>query len=133
MDDSKCLRGGGIRMTKQKKWILEGLCHHPQSAEELFIKLKKAGHRLDITTIYRNLEMLTRGNSVSMTRFADGVARYELRQGSKHHHHAVCDDCGKIIDLELDEDVLMRQVFRQTNFHVERHMLEFFGKCSNCK
>lgn len=133
MDDATNLMRAGVRMTKQKKWILEGLCHHPQSAEELFVKLKKAGHRLDITTIYRNLETLVVGNILVMTRFADGVARYELKQGAKHHHHAVCDNCGTIIDIELDEDLLMSQVSKQTSFRVDRHMLEFFGKCANCK
>lgn len=132
MDDSENRPKLRVRMTKQKKWILEGLCHHPQSAEELFIKLKKAGHKLDITTIYRNLETLVNGNVLSMTRFADGVARYELYEDSKHHHHAVCDSCGKIIDIEFDEKLLIHQVNKQTNFRIDRHILEFFGRCSDC-
>ncbi len=133
MDDRKNSRVTGVRMTKQKKWILGALCHHPQSAEELFIKLKKAGHKLDITTIYRNLEALVAGNILFMTRFADGISRYELSKGKGHHHHAVCDECGKIVDIELDEEFLMDQVRKMTNFHVDRHMLEFFGRCNNCK
>lgn len=120
-----------VRMTKQKKWILGALCHHPLSADELFLKLKKSGHRIDLTTIYRNLETLAAAGTIVETHFSDGVARFELSDGT-HHHHVICGECGKVEDIAIDEKILIQATAKKTDFTISRHILEFFGVCRDC-
>ena len=58
---------------------------------------------------------------------------FELLEGSGHHHHLVCDNCGAIEDIPLSEALLLNQVKKQTDFQVNSHMLEFFGLCPTCQ
>jgi Fe2+ or Zn2+ uptake regulation protein len=66
--------------------------------------------------------------------FGDGKKRYELISShSYHHHHLVCNSCGIIEEVEFEENILLAQVNRKSNFKIERHQLEFFGLCPNCQ
>jgi Fur family ferric uptake transcriptional regulator len=50
-----------------------------------------------------------------------------------HHHHLVCNSCGKIEDIRLNEQKFIKEVAVKSQFLVDHHHLEFFGYCSNCQ
>ena len=83
------------------------------------------------TTIYRELEQFVKQGIVSEVEFGDGKKRYELSR--EHHHHLVCRDCGNIEDIEIDENKLFKNINSQSNFLIENHNIEFFGKCRKCQ
>lgn len=88
------------------------------------------------TTVYRELERLVGLNLVSAITLPDGPVRYEfLRPGEDHHHHALCEGCGTIAELSLDEDLssLENSVAHQTGFQISKHLLEFIGLCQTCR
>jgi Fur family ferric uptake transcriptional regulator len=88
------------------------------------------------TTVYRELERLVGLNLVSTITLPDGPVRYEfLKPGEDHHHHALCEGCGVIAELSLDEDLssLEKAVARQTGFRISKHLLEFIGLCQTCR
>ena len=50
-----------------------------------------------IASVYRVLDSLAELRLVQRVDIGDGVARYEpAHAGGDHHHHLVCDDCGKV-------------------------------------
>lgn len=116
-----------VRMTKARKAVMEIFdeAKFPLTAMEV-------NKNLDVnkTTIYRELEFLVAQNFLNEVNFGDGSLRFEKTK--HHHHHLVCDNCGKVQEIELDEKKLFNSLSRK-NFEITRHNLEFFGLCQNCK
>ena len=126
------LKETGFKITVPRKEILNILSSEPKSAQEVFEVLKQKGFNPDLVTVYRTLELFTKLGLVRKTQFEDKIARFELLS-NKHHHHLVCIKCGSIEDAIINEDLFIKQIKKQSNFKVERHALEFFGFCKNCK
>jgi Fe2+ or Zn2+ uptake regulation protein len=99
----------------------------PVDANSLIEKLK-----VNKTTVYRQIDKLINENKITEVELGDGKKRYELKS-LDHHHHLVCKKCGKLEDIELNENDLLKEVAKRTNFVVDSHSLEFFGHCYNCK
>ena len=113
-------------MIKKQLTTLLEKSEYPISVPEILSKVKA-----NKTTIYRELdEFLTKG-VIGEVEFGDGKKRYELKSHG-HHHHLVCKNCGKIEDVEIDEKRLLKGI-NNSNFLIENHSIEFFGKCANCK
>lgn len=129
---SQILRQKGYRLTAPRQRILDVLTTHPQSVDEILSALKSKGEQTDKVTVYRTLDCFVDLGIVGKTQFHDKKAQYELLSEA-HHHHLVCDKCGSVEDVALNEAVLLRKVSEQTNFQVKSHSLEFFGLCANCK
>ena len=71
------------------------------SAQELHERALTAGSRVGIASVYRALEGMDALGLVQRVDLGDGVARYEpAHAGGDHHHHLVCDDCGKVEPFE---------------------------------
>lgn len=98
----------------------------PVDASYLIEKLK-----VNKTTVYRQIDKLVDDNKIVEVELGDGKKRYELKD-LKHHHHLVCNKCGMIEDIELNEEIILKELSIKTNFKVENHSLEFFGNCVNC-
>lgn len=103
----------------------------PLSAIEILEKLKTKGLKVNKTTVYRELEYMLIQKLLIQINFGDGKIRYETSSG-EHHHHFVCDNCGLVEEVALDESLLFNAL-KKTHFAIKRHSLEFFGLCSNCQ
>jgi Fur family transcriptional regulator, ferric uptake regulator len=132
----KMLRERGGRITPVRKKIIQIFfkVKKPLTVAELGNILKKAKINSDKTTIYRQIEDLVIHGILEEVRFEDRVKRYELSLGS-HHHHLVCVNCGKVADIEFEEDLSWQEkiIAKQKKFEVIRHSLEFFGHCQICR
>lgn len=122
----------GYRLTLPRKTILSAVTNIPLTAQEIFGVLNKNNKAPDLVTVYRNLELLTKLGLITKVQFEDSSIRYEVA-GDEHHHHLICEECGSIEDIPLEEEFLLTQVTRHTSFKVKRHHLEFFGVCNNCQ
>jgi Fur family ferric uptake transcriptional regulator len=68
--------------------------------------------------------------------FGDGVARYELAgtEEEGHHHHLVCTQCSRVVELTECLPVRMQQeIAERHGFSEVTHRLEFFGICDRCR
>jgi Fur family ferric uptake transcriptional regulator len=68
--------------------------------------------------------------------FGQGYYRYERAEpeDGPHHHHLVCQRCGKIEDfLGCDVAALASRLEAESGFKVERHQLELYGTCPGCQ
>lgn len=128
------LRAAGQRLTPQRLLILELLFAHGEhaSAEELFSEAQSRYPYLNISTVYRTLDVLRDIGLVSETDLGDGVRRFSLLAENRHHH-LVCLDCGFVesVDDTLFDD--LREVLRATkHFEARIDHLAIFGTCSAC-
>ena len=129
------LRSAGFRITAAREKLIELFCSasQPLTVSELRSQLKRRHLTPNKTTVYRELEFLTKRRLLSEIDLLDGKKRYELRDDG-HHHHLLCDKCGKIQCVEMKNDLehLENRLVREFNFEIKRHVLEFFGNCKEC-
>jgi len=125
----------GYRLTPQRMMVLaaiEGSADHI-SAEEIYAQVITKYPHVNISTVYRTLELLKRLGLVTETDLGGGRVRYHPADKG-HHHHLVCQECGAIIDL--DEAVLYPledTLRREYKFEADLRHLAIFGRCSKCR
>jgi Fur family ferric uptake transcriptional regulator len=125
----------GYRLTPQRMMVLTAIENSDNhiSAEEIYAQVVKKYPHLNISTVYRTLELLHRLGLVTQTDLGGGRVRYHPADKG-HHHHLVCQECGKVIDL--DESVLdhLKMVLRRDyKFEPDIRHLAFFGLCDDCR
>lgn len=129
---ARVLREAGFRATFGRVALLEALekAKRPLTVGELAQKLRK---HLDQATAYRALEAFEGKGIVRRIDLGHDHAHYELAEG-KHHHHLVCDSCGKVEDVEIAEKDIEHAALRTARDFksVRTHSLEFFGMCRAC-
>jgi Fur family transcriptional regulator, ferric uptake regulator len=133
--ESNILTRQGCKNTKSRKAIIEMLekAEMPMSAEELFLRLKEKGHSVNLSTVYRTLELMEGKALVSKSVIHEGKARYELT-GDGHRHHLICTNCNRVVHIDVCPlEELQRNVSQTTNFNITGHRLELYGVCPACK
>ena len=130
------LKNTGYRITKLRKAIFEILnfSKKPLSVPEIIKEIYKRDLSVNKTTVYRELKFLINANLVNEVDFGDGKKRYEIDEG-RHHHHAVCVNCGAVEDIELKIDLSLdeKKIENETGFKVSQHTIELFGLCQKCQ
>jgi Fur family ferric uptake transcriptional regulator len=104
------------------------------TAQEIFDQLRSEGRRVGIASVYRTLEQLSRDGYVQRIDIGAGTSRFEpLHADGQHHHHLVCDDCGKVEAFADDElERALRKVERRTGYSVAGHDVVLRGACDDC-
>lgn len=125
----------GHRATSQRLTILHVLKSHPghHTAREIYALTQPLLPALTESTVYRTLEFLARQGLVSPFLDADGNVAYEL--SDQPHHHLICRQCGKEIEIsDQDLQALYQHLEAKTGFRIESSShVTFFGTCAECR
>ncbi len=70
------------------------------TAQEIFDQLREDGRGAGIASIYRTLDLLTRTGLVRRVELGPAACYEPAHPGGEHHHHVVCDRCGKVSSFE---------------------------------
>ena len=129
------LRAKGFRMTPQRMMVLEAVEASDDhiSAEEIFKQAHAKYPYLNISTVYRTLELLKTQGFVAESDLGGGRLVYHP-VGKAHHHHLVCRKCGGVQDVDESvfdrlEDVLKKRY----GFNADMEHMAIFGTCKKCK
>jgi Fur family ferric uptake transcriptional regulator len=135
MSCHEILREKGHRLTPQRMLVIEALHNADRhiSAEELYEQLHSRYPYANISTVYRTLELLKELNLVTETDFGEGYVRYHVAEKG-HHHHLLCQTCGKIMDVEeVALYPLKDTLLRKYGFDADLRHLAISGQCSKCR
>ena len=90
------------RATKQRRAVEQVLRETDDfiSAQALHARLREQGDTVGLATVYRTLNAMAEDERVDMLRVDDGEARYRLCASDDHHHHLVCRECGRTVEIE---------------------------------
>jgi Fur family ferric uptake transcriptional regulator len=126
------LRNGGARRAVVEHLGAQSCC---RSAQEIFDGIRADGGRVGIASVYRALDQLVDLDLVQRVELGDGVARFEPSHlDGEHHHHLVCDDCGKVepfSDAGLEE--ALTQAARRLHYRMDAHEVVLHGHCDDCR
>ncbi|TAH63673.1 MAG: transcriptional repressor [Gottschalkiaceae bacterium] len=133
------LKENGYKLTTQRRVILDVILENQGkhlSPEEIYDSVRDKYPEIGLATIYRTLQLFEQLNIIYKLNFNDGCGRYELSSTSNdhRHHHLVCLNCNKVIEVELDLlDNLESEIEKQKNFKIMDHNVKFFGYCKDCR
>jgi Fur family ferric uptake transcriptional regulator len=123
----------GGRVTKTRKTIVEIIAGADclLARTDLVKSLSRRGLRPDRSTIYRELQFLTKHRFVREC-VIDGVVYYEIQRDS--HGHLICMGCRSIRQMPAKyfEDA-KRRIHRGEAFHVTDQSLNVYGYCNKCR
>lgn len=128
------LKSSGVRITPQRHAILEYLIEsmsHP-TADEIFKALEEKFPNMSVATVYNNLRVFKEAGLVKELTYGDSSSRFDWV--TTDHYHAICEECGKIVDFYypvLDEVESVAQ--HVTGFQVHSHRMEVYGICPSCQ
>ncbi len=124
-------RAGGAREAVVSLLARQSCC---LSAQEISDELRESGRDVGIASIYRALDLLGELGLVQRVEIGDGGARFEpVVPGGEHHHHAVCDTCGRVTAFEDErlEEQLERLAGRLRH-SMSGHDIVIHGDCARC-
>jgi Fur family ferric uptake transcriptional regulator len=125
-------RSGGARSAVVEFVARQDCC---LTVQEIYDGVRGEGARVGIASVYRAVEGLVEAGLVQRIDLGDGIARFERADpAGDHHHHLVCDDCGKVEPFE-DEvlEAALERVAGGRGYDVAAHDVVLRGACEDCR
>jgi Fur family ferric uptake transcriptional regulator len=132
-DLATLLRERGLRLTPQRQQVLEALRRLGHATpEQLFAAVAAQVPGVNITTIYRALELLEELNLVTHVHLSHGAPTYHFA-GDDLHVHMVCRACENVMELDTAElQPLAARLQEQYGFGLDISHVALFGLCRGC-
>ena len=122
------------KMTRQRRVVLEALRRmrsHPDAAQ-VYEAVRRTLPKISLSTVYRNLEVLSKAGLISKVEAAGNRMRFDGQIGP--HYHVECVKCGRVEDITLKKPVSVgeEEVSKRSEFEIVGHRLEYLGICPQC-
>ncbi len=126
--------GSTARLTPQREAVLQVIRareDHP-TANEIFEAARALLPAISYATVYNSLRDFRETGLVREISFGNSASRYDGI--TDRHDHAICTNCGKLVDFDLNEAAdLMGAAARKSRFKPETVYLTLMGLCPDCR
>jgi len=121
----------GYRSGAARRAVIELLASETCAVTALEIdrRLESVGR----ASVYRTIDQLERLHLVQRVETGGEAAGYERVDADQHHHHLVCEECGRLspfADPSLERAI--EAVSRASEFEVAAHDVTLRGRCPEC-
>lgn len=127
------LRAKGYRLTPQRELVLravERLGH--ATPDEVLAAVREESSAVNISTVYRTLEVLEELDLVRHAHITDRAPTYHSA-AAPPHVHLVCRECGKVTEVSPAVIEPMTATLKAAyDFSTDVGHLTIFGTCSDC-
>lgn len=127
------LRQRGYRLTPQRQLVLEAVDALEHATPDAILgQVRKTASGINISTVYRTLELLEELGMVSHAHLGHGAPTYHL--ADRHHHlHLVCRDCSDVIEADVEVAADFTAALRERfGFDTDLKHFAIFGRCGKC-
>lgn len=125
---------GSLGITKQRQAVLQVIreAEAHLTANEVFDSARRLLPGISFATVYNSLRYLKQEGLIGEVRFGTDASRYD--RTLTRHDHAICNDCGKLIDIDLPiSDDLLKKGERLSKFKAESIEVVLRGRCPDCR
>jgi Fur family transcriptional regulator, ferric uptake regulator len=128
------LRARGYRVTPQRQLVLTAVTKLEHATpEEIWADVQQTASGVNISTVYRALELLEQLGLVTHTHLGHGAPRYHLAAEAEHVH-LVCAQCGRITQVSPEAVApLVAALAEEYGFETDVGHLTVFGRCESCR
>jgi Fur family ferric uptake transcriptional regulator len=130
---TRALKERGLRLTAQRQLVLRAVRELGHATpDEVHARVQDTASGINITTIYRALELLEDLGLVTHAHLSHGAPTYHAADDS--HLHLVCRACGHIEELPVDTVTPLAQHLRaERGFNLDVGHVALFGTCRGCQ
>jgi Fur family peroxide stress response transcriptional regulator len=122
------------KLTRQRDAVLQVIREredHP-TANEIFQAARLRLPTISYATVYNSLRFLKEAGLVHEIKFGDSASRYDRE--TDRHDHAICNDCGKLVDFDIPQTAdLLQEAARKSRFKPVSVHLTLRGVCPDCR
>lgn len=124
-------RTGGARTAVVRFLARQDCC---LTAGEIFEGLRAEERTVGVASVYRTLDLLTRMDLVRRIDIGPAAGYEPEHPSGEHHHHVVCDDCGRVAPFEDDAlESAIDHVAGRLKYNVGVHEVLLRGSCPDCE
>ncbi|WP_050608123.1 Fur family transcriptional regulator [Clostridium niameyense] len=135
MELKKILKQNNLKATKARMSILEILINkkHSLDVEGIYSELRNVGVDIDVSTIYRTLEVFKEKNIVGKFDLGEGKYNYKIKEDN-HKHIIECKLCHKEVEIDCPMVQIEELINKKTGFsNVDIfHEKKVKGICEDC-
>jgi Fur family ferric uptake transcriptional regulator len=128
------LREHGYRVTPQRQMVLQAVqrLDHP-TPESILLEVQRDVEGLNLSTVYRALDVLERVGLVTHAHISHGSPAYHSVD-ERAHLHLVCSTCGTVTSVDADvAQEFVASLREQTGFVADVGHTSLHGQCSACR
>lgn len=127
------LRAKGYRLTPQRQLVLDAVTELEHGTpDEICASVQQRSGGVNLSTVYRTLELLEQLGLVTHTHLGHGAPTYHSA-GRSNHLHLVCHDCGAVMEAEASlADPLMQDIADKHGFETDLAHFAIYGRCRKC-
>ncbi len=127
------LRRRGYRLTPQRQLVLEAVGELGHATpEEILVAVRRTASGVNISTVYRTLELLEELGLVQHAHLGHGASTYSVTSDDDHVH-LVCRDCGGIEEAPPSVvGPVVAELAATRGFTVDVGHFAVFGRCRSC-
>jgi Fur family transcriptional regulator, ferric uptake regulator len=133
------VRARGGRITTPRRAIITALLaadNEHVTAEQLADTVQQAHPDVHRSTVYRTLDALSEMGVIGHVHLGHSPAVYHFTDEytDQPHHHMVCQDCGRVVELPLSVlTSLQASISRDYGFDLDATHFALTGRCSDCR
>ena len=135
-DDSlqTTLRSLGMRLTPQRQLVLEAVTTlRHGTPDEIGAEVRRTAGAVNISTVYRTLELLEELGLVTHTHLGHGAPTYHAAT-DEDHLHLVCRECGTVTETNVSAaDALVGRLADLHGFETDVAHFAIYGRCRACR
>ena len=122
----------GLRMTPQRQLVLDAVRELGHATpEQICTRVQRVAPAVNITTVYRTLDLMEKIGLVRHTHLGHGAPSYSERE--HQHVHLVCHGCGVIVETEPELLEQLADRLRGTSgFELDVTHVALSGRCAEC-
>ena len=127
------LRAKGYRLTPQRQLVLEAVTSLGHATpDEVHAEVQRTASGVNLSTVYRTLELLEELGLVSHTHLGHGSPTYHPAHEADHLH-LVSRDCGSVSEADGSvADDLVAKVSSASGFQTDVRHFAIYGRCASC-
>ncbi len=128
------LRARGYRITPQRQLVLEAVTELGHATpEDICSHVQETARGVNISTVYRTLELLEELGMVTHTHLGHGAPTYHPATEADHVH-LVCRGCERVTEVSPDVvGELVDELDAKLGFSTDIRHLTIFGTCRDCR
>lgn len=134
MDPAQLLRERGIQVTAQRLAVLRAVSGNPHVTADGVAEAARAEiGAISRQSVYDTLSVLVDAGLLRRIQPVGSPARFEDRV-SDNHHHLVCRDCGRVVDVDCAVgSAPCLTASDDSGYEIDEAEVAFWGRCPDCQ